>query len=89
MERLIQNMAKKVPADLRKHILQEGLIDKAINVDTKNTAMEYLFDVYHEFVDTTREHDDWYCPKCRQHVLSQWKRMKTHLLLIENGATIQ
>lgn len=88
MEGLLKQMANKIPAEIRKHLLQEKFIEKAVNIDTRNTPMEYLFDVYGEFLDPRGEFADWYCHKCREHVLSQFKRMKTHLLLIENGNTV-
>ena len=47
--------------------------------------MEYLFDVYEEFIDAIGEHDNWNCFKCRDHILSDWRRMKPYLIQIENG----
>lgn len=81
-------MAQKVPAEIRRNILQEGFIDKAVNIDTRNTPMEYLFDVYNEFLDPAGEFADWTCPLCRQHILAQWKRMKAPLQLMENATSV-
>jgi len=67
---------KKIPADIRKKILDEGLIDKACNIQEKGTPMEYLFDVYEEFIDTSGEHDDWNCWRCREHILQFFKSNK-------------
>lgn len=71
--------AKKIPADIRKKILDEGLIDKAVNIQEKGTPMEYLFDVYEEFIDTSGEHDDWNCWRCREYILAQFRILKPYM----------
>lgn len=77
-------LARRVPLKLRTHILQEGFIDKAVNVQVEDTPMEYLFDVYQEFVDNGKgEYNDWNCHKCRGHVLDAWKKMKPYLEKME------
>lgn len=48
-----------------------------------NTPMEYLFDVYEEFVDVSGEHDDFSCGQCREHVLKQWRVMHPYLIKME------
>lgn len=78
-------LAKRIPPKIRKIILDEGFIDKAINTDVTGTPMEYLFDVYEEFIDAIGEHDNWTCFKCRDHILSDWRKMKPYLIQMENG----
>jgi hypothetical protein len=65
MANMYDVLARRVPPKIRAIILQEQFIDKALNVELRDTPMEYLFDVYQEFVDSTREYDDWSCHKCR------------------------
>lgn len=72
-------IADKIPEPVQKVILEEGFIDKAVNLMEVNTPMEYLFDVYEEFVDVSGEHDDWSCHKCREFVLQEWKKIKPFL----------
>lgn len=72
--------AKKIPEPIRKKIFDEGLIDKAKNLEDRNTPMEYLFDVYEEFIDTSGEHDNWTCWKCREHVLTSFRKLKPYLM---------
>ena len=69
--------AKKIPAEIRKKCLQ--VIDKACNIQEPGTPMEYLFDVYMEFVDVNGEHDDWTCWRCRDFVLQEFRKMKPYL----------
>lgn len=84
---LLMIAARKLPATIRKHILEEGFIDKAISTtDITGTPMEYLFDVYEEFMDVTGEHDSWTCFKCRDHILTEWKKLKPYLEQLQNEA---
>ena len=76
---LFEKMALMIPAPIREIIIEGGLIDAAFNSDVTGTPMEYLFDVYEEFLDPTGEHDDWTCYKCRDHILKDWKKMKPFL----------
>ena len=75
--------AKKIPATIRKHLLEERLIQKAVNIQEPNSPMEYLFDVYEEFVDIKGEHDDFTCGQCRQEVLLSMKKMLPYLEQLE------
>lgn len=75
-----KQMADLVPAGIIKTILERGIIDTAINTEVQGTDMEFLFDVYEEFVDIRGEFDNWYCYKCRQSILLNWKQMKPHLV---------
>jgi hypothetical protein len=85
-DNLLIAAAKKIPAEIRKVILNEGFIDVAVNVMVANTPMEFLFDAYEEFIDVSGEHDDFGCYLCRDHVLKQWKQMKPHLQQLESDA---
>lgn len=78
------DIAKRIPEGIRKHILQERLIDKAVNIQSINSPMEYLFDVYEEFIDVAGEHNDWGCHKCRQHILIDMQRLKPYLEQLQN-----
>jgi hypothetical protein len=81
----IIGIVKRIPPSIRKIILEEQFIDKAINLPEPGTAMEYLFDVYEEFLDPSGEHDDYNCWKCRDHVLQEWRRMKPFIQQIQNS----
>lgn len=84
MDSILRLTAQKIPATIIKIILDEGFIDKAVNIQAYNTPMEYLFDVYEEFVDASGEHDDWTCFKCREHVLNQFRILKPFLQKIND-----
>ena len=75
-----EEMVKRIPENIRKIIVEEKFIDKAYNSDVTGTPMEYLFDVYEEFLDAIGEHDSWTCFKCREHILNDWKKMQPYLL---------
>lgn len=85
MDHLFIAIAKKVPAGVRKIILEEQFIDLAVNTETRNSPMEYLFDVYEEFIDNTGEFENWTCFKCREHILTEFRRLKPYLLDLQNG----
>ncbi len=78
------SIVKRVPANIRKTILEENFIDMAFNLPEPKTPMEYLFDVYEEFLDPSGEHDDWQCWKCREHILQEWRRLKPFMLQLQN-----
>lgn len=78
-ERIYKQMAEMIPAGIRKTIKEEGFIAKAINTEVQPSIMEYLFDVYEEFLDKNGEHDLWTCWKCREHILNDWKKMAEYL----------
>lgn len=80
------SMAKRIPPGIRKHILQEGFIDKAKDVHLENTPQEYLHDVYSEFLDPAREFGDFGCARCRQHVLAEFQKLKPVLEQLENSS---
>jgi len=79
-------LAERIPANVRKIILEECFIDKAFNTNNTGTAMEYLFDVYEEFIDAMGEFEDWSCFKCRQAILDNFKKMKIYLIELENAS---
>lgn len=85
MDHLQRSFAEKLPADIRKHIVQNNFVGLAQNTTELDTPMEYLFDAYMEFVDVTGEHDDWNCWKCREHVLVHFRLMLPHLINLENA----
>jgi hypothetical protein len=78
-------VAARIPEGIRKHLLEEKLIERAINISDLNTPMEYIFDVYEEFIDTAGEHDDWNCHKCREHVIQDMRKLKPFLEELQNA----
>ena len=84
-DKLLVLTAKKIPSGVRKVILEEGFISKARNIMEINTPMEYLFDVYAEFIDGSGEFDDWTCFKCREHILSDFIKMLPILELLKDA----
>lgn len=84
MSELLMMLAKRIPKDIRKHILKEDFIDKANNLsDIANTPMHYLFEMYEVYLDTSGEFNNWYCPKCRDHILKTWRELKSYLQQLE------
>lgn len=81
--KMLLSMAKRIPAGIRRHILQEGLIDKAKNVFLENTPQEYLHDVWAEFLDPLNEHSDFSCAKCREYVQGMFRKMKPYFEQLE------
>lgn len=77
--------AKRIPDRIRKKILENRLIDTVVNVHEFDTPMEYLFDVYEEFIDTSGQYDDFSCYNCRQHILDELKKLKPYLEELENA----
>jgi hypothetical protein len=79
LERQYKWQASRIPDSIRKIILENHFIDIARNVQDFNSPMEYLFDVYEEFIDLSGQWDDFSCHPCREHVLSDWKALKPFL----------
>ncbi|MBL0235032.1 MAG: hypothetical protein IPQ08_15465 [Chitinophagaceae bacterium] len=77
--------AKKIPGPVRKKILDEGIIGLAKNVLEFGSPMEYLFDVYEEFIDLSGDLDDFTCGKCRGQVLSDFQKMLPILIQFEKA----
>lgn len=80
----LQIMAKRIPAGIRKHIIDEQLIDKATN-NQESKPFEYLFDVFEEFIDAAGEHDDWSCFKCREAVFKKMHELKPFIEQLNNS----
>lgn len=80
----VERTAMSIPSNIRKLILENGFIDIAVDTDERiGTPMEYLFDIYEHFIDKNGEHDDWHCPKCRAHILQQWRNLKPYLEVMQ------
>lgn len=77
---------KKIPEGIRKKILDETIIDRACNIPEPGTPMEYLFDVYEEFIDIRGENDDFNCWRCRDKVLDFFRKLKPFLLVEHSQA---
>lgn len=75
MSNLLKAAAEHIPAGIRKTIVQEDFITKAINVEAPDSPMEFLFDVYVEFIDRTYE-NSWSCPKCRETILTDFRKLE-------------
>lgn len=81
----LDSVADKIPKGIRKLIIDKKMIDTAMNLqekshDPKNPyPMEFLFDVYAEFLDPSGEYQNWDCPTCRQHVLDNFRKLKDYL----------
>lgn len=78
-DRLLIEIVRQIPFSIRRHIMDEGLIDKAFNAPVENTPMEYLHAVYVEFIDKTGEYSDFQCPRCREKILSDFKKFKPYM----------
>jgi hypothetical protein len=87
LEKQMQWQAERIPEKIRRIILENRFIDIAVNLHDFNTPMEYLFDVYEEFIDTSAQYDDFGCHPCRQHILDDWKKLKPFLEKIQNATT--
>lgn len=76
---VLEQTAVKIPESIRKIIKDKDLIDHATIHAVKGSPMEYLFDVFAEFLDPAGEYQNFECPKCRQHVLENFKKLKPYL----------
>lgn len=76
---ILQASANKIPEGIRKIIIEKEMVDKATNVAIRNSPMEYLFDVFAEFLDPSGEYQNFECGKCRHHVLESFKKLKPYL----------
>lgn len=83
--RQYREKAAKIPAAIRKKILEEGWIDTVINVQEENTPMEYLFNVYVEYANRIQDMEDFTCEICRGRVIYEWREMKDYLIELGNG----
>lgn len=84
-ENLLLSSARRIPRRLRRTILDEGLIEKANHLlETRGTPMEYIFQLYEDFLDPNGEHDDWNCTMCRQFVLNEWMKLKPYLQQLQD-----
>lgn len=79
MDHFLDNIAKKIPEGIRAIIKEKELIDVATLVPVEGSPMQYLFDVYAEFIDVRGEYGNFDCPSCRQHVLNDFKKLKNYL----------
>lgn len=83
-ERISAARAAKIPAPIRKKIVDEQTIEKANAGYREGSEMEFLFDVYLEFVDDT-EFDDFTCPICRIKVYEAFVGMSKYIKEMEGG----
>ena len=71
----IEVVLAKIPPDIRKNIVDNRMIERASEVPIKNSPMQYLFMIYNGFINTRGEYDNWNCPKCRMHILTEWRKL--------------
>jgi hypothetical protein len=86
-ERIHKINAAKIPAVIRDKILDEGIIDKANTNYVHGSHMEFLFDVYMEFINND-EFDDFSCPRCRTSVHDAFLHMKPHLIELKKSSNV-
>lgn len=77
---LMISTAKRIPEGIRKAIVTEQLIEKVHNLPVTNSPMEFLFDVYLEFIDPSGMHGNWDCARCRQKVIDDFRRLHPYLI---------
>lgn len=77
---LMISTAKRIPEGIRKTIVSEQFIEKVHNAPATNSPMEFLFDVYVEFIDPTGMNGNWECARCRQKVIDDFKRLQPYLI---------
>lgn len=83
MSTYLLNTAKLIPAEVREELIKGRIIEQAVNFQ-ENPFMEYIFDVYEEFIDRTGEHDDWTCFKCREAVLKKMRELQPYIIQLNN-----
>lgn len=71
--KLLIQLAKRIPKDIRVAIIEEKLIEKST---AQNVAFEYLFNLHETYLDPSGEHNDFNCLRCKQYVFAQWRRLK-------------
>ena len=86
-ERIHKANAAKIPAPIREKILNENIIDNANTNYVHGSHMEFLFDVYLEFINSD-EYDDFSCPRCRVSVYEAFLQMKPHLIALQNAGNV-
>lgn len=79
------SFAGRVPKEIRKMIIDQKMIEKANELsDVRNTPMEFLFDVYEEFLDPSKNIGPFTCPKCRLEVLNVFRRLEPYFLQLNS-----
>jgi hypothetical protein len=76
--------AKRIPEGIRRTIVTEQFIEKVQNAPSINSPMQFLFDVYLEFIDPSGMHGNWECARCRQKVIDDFKRLQPYLIKLVN-----
>jgi len=80
------NYAKLVPNEIRKMIIEKKMIGTASEFsDQKGTPMEFLFDVYEEFLDPSQNIGPFSCPKCRLEVLNVFRKLEPYFLQLNSN----
>lgn len=87
---LLLRTAKRIPANVRKVIIEQDMIDTAdARADHTETAMHKLYLYYDAYLDANGEYSNWNCPRCRAGVLDVWRKIKPFLQQLEYESQIK
>lgn len=76
-------VSEKIPDEIRKIILEQKLIDFAVQ-SIDNIQMVKLLKIWHEFIEPNKEMTA--CPICIGNILTNFKQMKEDLIRLENDS---
>lgn len=84
-QRILREYSRNIPTRIRRIILSEKMIDDANPlIDDEDTPMEFLFEVFNEFVDKSGTYNDFYCSHCREYIHKTFQKMKPYIEMLEN-----
>ncbi|WP_313214101.1 hypothetical protein [Soonwooa sp.] len=81
----LKSLVLKVPTEVRALIIEEELIDKAVQ-SIDNKEMVKLLKIWHEFIEPDKELTA--CPICIGNILTNWKQMRDTIIEVENDKKI-
>ena len=76
----IKHFAKAIPNQVRKLLLENEIISKAVPV-VDNTEMKFLLKVWHDYIEPNKEISN--CPICIGNILTNFKQMLEVLIELE------
>lgn len=77
----IRTLVERIPQEIRALIIEQELIDKAIQ-SIDNPQMMKLLKIWHEYIEPHKEMTG--CPICIGNILTNWKQMKDTIIEMEN-----